>query len=101
MRGIFLLRTARLAAAFLRALSSGLASMIAIAAVGALWLISVPCRAQTNSITVLASFTGANGGNPLTNGETPMAGLTSDGQGNFWGTTYYGGANGQGCVFEY
>ncbi|HEY1614476.1 MAG TPA: choice-of-anchor tandem repeat GloVer-containing protein [Rhizomicrobium sp.] len=33
-------------------------------------------------------------------GETPYAGLTADPQGNLYGTTYNGGANGYGTVFE-
>lgn len=31
---------------------------------------------------------------------SPYGGLIADGSGNLYGTTYYGGANGQGCVFE-
>lgn len=36
----------------------------------------------------------------LTNGATAIGGLTFDGQGNFYGTTYDGGANGDGTIFE-
>lgn len=31
---------------------------------------------------------------------SPYGGLIADSSGNLYGTTYYGGANGQGCVFE-
>lgn len=31
---------------------------------------------------------------------SPYGGLIADRHGNLYGTTYYGGANGQGCVFE-
>jgi len=44
-------------------------------------------------ITTLASFTGANG-------SAPFAGVTFDGSGNLFGTTLYGGASGQGTVYE-
>jgi uncharacterized repeat protein (TIGR03803 family) len=43
--------------------------------------------------TVLASFSGADGADPL-------AGLIADGDGNLFGTTVYGGVNNQGTVFE-
>jgi uncharacterized repeat protein (TIGR03803 family) len=33
-------------------------------------------------------------------GKNPMAGLVADGRGNLYGTTPYGGANGDGTVFE-
>ncbi len=48
---------------------------------------------NSNTITTLASFTGSNG-------ELPYAGLVQDGSGNLFGTTYQGGANGDGTVFE-
>jgi uncharacterized repeat protein (TIGR03803 family) len=55
-----------------------------------------PAEAQTE--TVLLSFTGDRGGG------SPNAGLTSDGAGNFYGTTPYGGLidgyDGSGIVFE-
>ncbi len=44
--------------------------------------------------TVLHSF--GNG----TDGSFPQAGLFQDSQGNFYGTTYVGGANGSGAVFK-
>jgi uncharacterized repeat protein (TIGR03803 family) len=46
-----------------------------------------------NTLTTLASFDGTNGANPKTN-------LTFDAAGNLYGTTYSGGANGTGAVFE-
>lgn len=51
-----------------------------------------PTQAQT--LTVLHSFTGgADGANPAT-------GLTMDAAGNLYGTTYLGGANDYGNIFE-
>jgi uncharacterized repeat protein (TIGR03803 family) len=47
----------------------------------------------SHTITVLASFTGANGARP-------WAGLVMDAGGNLYGTTYQGGANGTGTLFE-
>ncbi len=35
-----------------------------------------------------------------TNGASPVAGLVQDRDGTFYGTAYYGGANGAGCVFK-
>jgi uncharacterized repeat protein (TIGR03803 family) len=50
--------------------------------------------APNGTETVLHAFTGgADGGQPL-------AGLLSDGSGSLYGTTYLGGANGQGTVYE-
>jgi uncharacterized repeat protein (TIGR03803 family) len=43
--------------------------------------------------TTLVSFNG-------TNGEAPLAGLIADANGNLFGTTYRGGASGDGTVFE-
>ena len=45
--------------------------------------------------TVLYSFTGTNG-----DGFIPLAGLVRDSQGNLYGTTCCGGANGGGIVFK-
>jgi uncharacterized repeat protein (TIGR03803 family) len=49
--------------------------------------------AGSRTITALASFGGANGA-------YPMGGLILDAQGNFFGTTCYGGASTQGTIFE-
>ena len=43
--------------------------------------------------SVVHTFTGLDG-------SQPVAGLISDGQGNFYGTTYAGGAQGYGTVFQ-
>ena len=48
-------------------------------------------------ITTLASFTGTGVGG---NGAYPNAGVTFDSSGNLFGTTYGGGASGQGTVYE-
>jgi len=50
--------------------------------------------AQAQTLSILHAFT--NGGD----GGTPLAGLTPDRGGNFYGTTAYGGANGRGTVFK-
>lgn len=47
----------------------------------------------SGTITTLASFNGADGANP-------DAGVTIDASGNLYGTTRYGGENGDGTVFE-
>lgn len=50
--------------------------------------------AGTNKLSTLATFDGTpHGGNP-------EAGVVIDGQGNLYGTTYYGGAAGYGTVFK-
>jgi len=49
--------------------------------------------AGTNSLTTLASFSGANGTNP-------WGGLVADTAGNLYGTTRYGGSGDYGTVFE-
>jgi uncharacterized repeat protein (TIGR03803 family) len=46
--------------------------------------------------SVLHSFAGAPG-----DGANPFAGLIADAAGNLYGTTYYGGANDAGTVFEF
>ena len=46
------------------------------------------------TITTLASFSGSNGGNPM------LAAPTEDAAGDLFGTTIYGGASGDGTVFE-
>ena len=50
--------------------------------------------AQAQTETVLYNFTGGSDGND------PFSGLTSDGAGNFYGTTVEGGRSGDGAVFE-
>jgi uncharacterized repeat protein (TIGR03803 family) len=47
----------------------------------------------SNTITTIASFDG-------TDGQNPAGGLVLDSQGNLYGTTQYGGANGAGTIFE-
>ncbi len=49
--------------------------------------------AGSNTISVLASFNG-------TNGSSPQSALLLDGAGNLFGTTFNGGANNDGVVFE-
>jgi len=51
--------------------------------------------AGTDAITTLATFDSTNN-----NGEAPYTGLVEDSSGNLFGTTYFGGANGDGTVFE-
>jgi uncharacterized repeat protein (TIGR03803 family) len=48
---------------------------------------------STYSLTSLFSFNGANGAGP-------MAGLVADANGDLFGTTWMGGANNDGTVFE-
>jgi uncharacterized repeat protein (TIGR03803 family) len=47
----------------------------------------------SSTITLLASFNGGNG-------KAPYAGVTSDAQGNLYGTTTAGGANSAGTIWE-
>jgi uncharacterized repeat protein (TIGR03803 family) len=49
---------------------------------------------SSGTLTVLHSFTGGS------DGAYPEAGLTADTAGNLYGTTYGGGASGQGTVFQ-
>jgi uncharacterized repeat protein (TIGR03803 family) len=58
----------------------------------ALLFFSVPSPAQTESI--LHAFTGSP------DGATPYSSLTFDSSGNFYGTTFAGGANSVGTVYE-
>jgi uncharacterized repeat protein (TIGR03803 family) len=51
-----------------------------------------PQDIQNNTVTTLVSFNGADGQNPTAN-------LVSDSNGNLYGTTEYGGADGGGSVF--
>jgi uncharacterized repeat protein (TIGR03803 family) len=57
----------------------------------AIGLLTLPAQAQT--FTVLHTFTGPDG-------LTPYAGVTLDGAGNLYGTTFAGGTNGLGTVYE-
>jgi uncharacterized repeat protein (TIGR03803 family) len=74
-------------------LSLGMAVVVAIVAI-TLVAASTPAAAQTE--TVLYSFLPSNS----VDGFLPMAGLTADATGNLYGTTYDGGTNGTGAVFE-
>jgi uncharacterized repeat protein (TIGR03803 family) len=47
----------------------------------------------SSTLTTLVSFTGSNG-------QWPYVGLVMDGKGNLFGTTFLGGASGDGTVFE-
>lgn len=51
----------------------------------------------TRVLTTIVSFTGVSGAAP---GHSPVGGLVSNGAGNYWGTTFAGGANGLGTVFK-
>lgn len=53
-------------------------------------------EASTGALTTLVEFTDVAGAI----GRFPQAGLTSDGAGNFWGTTLQGGAANVGTVFK-
>lgn len=53
--------------------------------------VAIPSAAQT--FTTLVNFDGSNGSNPF-------AGLVQGFDGNFYGTTYYGGADSFGTVFK-
>ena len=48
---------------------------------------------SAQKLTTLYSFAGSDGANP-------DAGLVQGGDGNYYGTTYYGGANNVGTVFR-
>ena len=54
-------------------------------------------NASTEVLTTLISFTDHG---PINNGREPRAGLVSDGQGFFWGSTAVGGAYGCGTIFK-
>ena len=53
--------------------------------------------AGSHAYTDVLDFTGTSGTTP---GANPYTGLTVDSAGNLWGTTYGGGANNAGTVFE-
>ena len=52
-------------------------------------------RSRSNTAVAIYSFAASG-----TNGRTPYAGLTLGPNGNFYGTTYYGGVNNDGTVFK-
>jgi len=61
------------------------------------WIFAIACMAgvtQAQTYSVLHNFAGG------TSGAYPYDGLTMDRAGNFYGTTYEGGTNGQGMVFK-
>jgi uncharacterized repeat protein (TIGR03803 family) len=59
-------------------------------------LVAAP-RAQAQILTTLYSFCSQSG---CTDGQYPYAGLVQGSDGNFYGTTYEGGTNGDGTVFK-
>ena len=61
---------------------------------GTVWKYSL----STGVLTTLVSF---DGDSVPADGMFPMGGVTLDGQGNLYGTTEYGGAFGDGIVYEY
>lgn len=62
---------------------------------GAIFELSPPAKGQSAwTQTTLYSFTGGN------DGANPQAALMMDAKGNLYGTTYSGGATGNGVVFE-
>ena len=66
---------------------------VVLAVVVAIVIIGVPL-AQAQTYTVLHTFTGGN------DGAMPIAGLTMDAAGNFYGATYVGGTTNSGVVFK-
>ena len=70
--------------------------VLALSVLSALLLV-IPARTHAQSETVLYSFCAKSG---CTDGSSPYAGLVLDTKGNLYGTTYRGGANGKGTVFE-
>jgi len=59
------------------------------------WVVVTPsAQAQTYTESILHSFTGSP------DGEGAWAGLVQDAQGNFYGTTFWGGTSGLGTVFK-
>jgi uncharacterized repeat protein (TIGR03803 family) len=67
---------------------TGLLMLLGATAASGVWN-----RASAQTLTTLYSFNG-------TDGALPIPALISDGNGNLYGTTQYGGANGNGSVFK-
>jgi uncharacterized repeat protein (TIGR03803 family) len=65
--------------------------------VGTVFEIVKTASGYASTLTTLVSFEGTYGSG---NGAFPVAGLIADAHGNLFGTTYGGGANGDGTVFE-
>ena len=63
-------------------------------AIAVLSIASFTGQSWAGGLTTIASFNGTNGANPSLNG------VTVDAQGNLFGATYGGGANGGGTVWE-
>jgi uncharacterized repeat protein (TIGR03803 family) len=82
--------SAKLSAAAIR----GALTLVAVSAL--LLIATLPAHTQTE--TILYSF--CSQGSNCTDGAFPQSSLTSDGKGNFYGTTYLGGAYFAGTVFE-
>src|SRR5947207_2301012 len=61
--------------------------------VGTVFEIVKTAASYSSSPTTLVNFDGSNGANPFDS-------LTADADGNLFGTTYLGGANNAGTVFE-
>lgn len=64
-----------------------------IVCVGCALFAATAITSSAQVFTTLANFGGSNGSNPF-------AGLVQGFDGNFYGTTYYGGANNSGTVFK-
>jgi uncharacterized repeat protein (TIGR03803 family) len=77
----------------MRATRTAVLSLLPVVAFGL--AVPRPAAAAGYTLTALASFNGANGLHPGSGG-----GLLRDAQGNLFGTAQFGGANGQGTVFE-
>jgi hypothetical protein len=71
----------------------GTASQSGVSDYGTVFKIAKTATGYASNPTTLVNFNG-------TNGENPLAGLIADANGNLLGTTYLGGAYGDGSVFE-
>lgn len=63
----------------------------------ALILLAGVSAAQAQALTILHSFSASENG---ADGSEPFAGVTFDQQGRIYGTTYFGGSNGNGVVYR-